>query len=46
MEVVVVGILGPGSSFVIYDVNHLMLALTFLSCLVNGENSREADPGS
>ena len=45
MELVVVGILGPGSSLVIDEVNHLRLALCFLSCLVSGESSLDAEPG-
>ena len=45
MEVVVVGILGPGSSLVIEEVNHLRFALCFLSCLVSGDSSLEAEPG-
>ena len=39
------GILGPGSSLVIDEVNHLRFALCFLSCLVSGESSLEAEPG-
>ena len=45
MEVVVVGILGPGSSLVIEEVNHLRFALCFLSYLVSGESSLDAEPG-